>query len=160
MKILSYRFKLSYRKVFFWCSVFISYQSSVLALFVGEITKFYRFKVRVTLLWCFWLWCFKTYWLSMSRQSQVLPWKWKLARRFFMVLFYHYQLSIIDPIFLESRKCSRESLFVSYEHYISADYRILSISYLSLHDSFDQCFLVCNLVCLLLLSLFFCQLHD
>ena len=48
-----------------------------------------------------------------------------------MVLFYHYQLSIIDPIFLESRKCSRESLFVSYEHYISADYRILSISALT-----------------------------
>lgn len=77
-----------------------------------------------------------------------------------MVLFYHYQLSITDPIFLESRKYSRESLFVSYEHYISADYRILSISYLSLHDSFDRCFLVCNLVCLLLLSLLFCPLHD
>ena len=77
-----------------------------------------------------------------------------------MVPFHHYQLSIIDPIPLESRKCSRESLFVSYEPYISADYRILSISYLSLHDSFDRCFLVCNLVCLLLSSLFFCPLHD
>ena len=141
MKILSYRFKLSYRKVFSGCSVFISYQPSFLALFVGEITQFYRFNVRVTLLWCFLLWCFKTYWLSMSRQSQVLPWKWKLARRFFMVLFYHYQLSIIDPIFLESRKCSRESLFVSYEHYISADCPILRISYLSMRDSFDRCFL-------------------
>lgn len=61
MKILSYRFKLSYRKVFSGCSVFISYQPSFLALFVGEITKFYRFNVRVTLLWCFLLWCFKTY---------------------------------------------------------------------------------------------------
>ena len=50
---------------------------------------------------------------------------------FLMVLFYHYQLSIIDPIFLEGRKCSRESLFVSYEHYISTDYRILSISALT-----------------------------
>ena len=58
-----------------------------------------------------------------------------------MVLFYHYQLSIIDPIFLESRKCSRESLFVSYEHYISADCPILRISYLSMRDSFDRCFL-------------------
>ena len=44
-----------------------------------------------------------------------------------MVRFYHNELYIIDPILLESRKCSLESLFVSHEHYISADYRILSI---------------------------------
>lgn len=104
MKILSYRFNLSHRKVFFRCSVFISYQSSVLALFVGEITKFYRFKVRVTLLWCFLLWCFKTYWLSLSRQSQLLPWEWKLARRFFfngtvlsLLVVYHWSDFLGEP---------------------------------------------------------------
>ena len=152
MKILSYRFNLSHRKVFFWCSVFISYQSSVLALFVGEITKFYRFKVRVTLLWCFLLWCCKSYWLSMSRQSLALPWKWKLARRFFMVLFYHYQLSIIDFSDFpgEPKRQSWKSvcfLWTLHQCWLSnSEY---------LHDSFDRCFLVCNLVCLLLSSLFF-----
>ena len=131
MKILSYRFNLSHRKVFFRCSVFISYQSSVLALFVGETTKFYRFKVRVTLLWCFLLWCFKTYWLSLSRQSQLLPWEWKLARRFFfngtvlsLLVVYHWSDFLGEPK-MQSWKS------VSYEHYISADYRILSISALT-----------------------------
>ena len=90
MKILSFRFKLSYRKVFFWCSVFISYQSSVLALFVGEITKFYRFKVRVTLLWCFWLWCFKNLLIESVKAIATVTMGMKASEACFFFFFFFF----------------------------------------------------------------------
>ena len=161
MKILSFRFKLSYRKVFFWCSVFISYQSSVLALFVGEITKFYRFKVRVTLLWCFWLWCFKNLLIEYVKAIATVTMGWKLARLFFFFFFFYGTVLSLWVVYHwsdfagEPKMQSWKSVCFSWT---------LHQCWLSnseyLHDSFDRCFLVCNLVCLLLSSLFFCPLHD
>lgn len=154
MKILSYRFNLSHRKVFFRCSVFISYQSSVLALFVGEITKFYRFKVRVTLLWCFLLWCFKTYWLSLSRQSQLLPWEWKLARRFFL----WYCFITISCLSLIRFSWRAKNAVVKVCLFLMNTTSVLTIEFWV--SQLWPLFIVCKLVCLLLLSLFFCPLHD
>lgn len=154
MKILSYRFNLSHRKVFFRCSVFISYQSSVLALFVGEITKFYRFKVRVTLLWCFLLWCFKTYWLSLSRQSQLLPWEWKLARRF----FYGTVLSLLVVYHWSDLTWRAKNAVVKVCLFLMNTTSVLTIEFWV--SQLWPLFIVCKLVCLLLLSLFFCPLHD
>ena len=159
MKILSFRFKLSYRKVFFWCSVFISYQSSVLALFVGEITKFYRFKVRVTLLWCFWLWCFKNLLIEYVKAIATVTMGWKLARLFFFFFFFLWYWFITMSCLSLIRFCWRaENAVVKVCLFLMNTTSVLTIEFWV--SQLWLLFIVCKLVCLLLLSLFFCPLHD